>query len=67
MPVSEDFLEEHAVDLVVHGDDLGDDELRDRYSVPIAQGRFAAVPYTRVVEGEPASTTEIIRRVERRF
>jgi len=25
------------------------------------------VPYTRVVEGEPASTTEIIRRVERRF
>jgi cytidyltransferase-like protein len=63
MPVSEAFLVEHAVDLVVHGDDLSDDELRHWYSVPIAQGRFAVVPYTSLVAGEPVSTSEIIRRV----
>ena len=66
MPVSEAFLEQHAVDLVVHGDDLSDEELRHWYSVPIAQGRFAVVPYTSLVGGEPVSTSEIIRRVEGR-
>ena len=66
MPVSEAFLEQHAVDLVVHGDDLSDEELRYWYSVPIAQGRFAVVPYTSLVGGEPVSTSEIIRRVEGR-
>jgi cytidyltransferase-like protein len=64
MPVSEAFLAEQAVDLVVHGDDLGDEDLRYWYSVPIAQGRFAVVPYTKLVGGEPVSTSAIIRRVE---
>jgi cytidyltransferase-like protein len=53
MPVSEAFLEQHAVDLVVHGDDLSDEELGRWYAVPIAQGRFAVVPYTSLVGGEP--------------
>lgn len=66
MPVTEAFLEEHAVDLVVHGDDLDDDELGYWYAAPIAQGRFAVVPYTTEVGGEPVSTSEIIRRVEGR-
>jgi len=66
MPVSEAFLEEHAVDLVVHGDDLGDEDLRYWYAAPIAQGRFAVVPYTSLAGGEAVSTSEIIRRVERR-
>ncbi len=66
MPVTEVFLETHAVDLVVHGDDLSDEELRHWYSAPIARGRFAVVPYTSQVEGEPVSTSEIIRRVEGR-
>ncbi len=64
MPVTEAFLETHAVDLVVHGDDLSGEELQYWYSVPIAQGRFAVVPYTSLVGGEPVSTSEIIRRVE---
>ncbi len=64
MPVTGAFLDQHAVDLVVHGDDLGDEELGYWYSVPIEQGRFAVVPYTSLVEGEPVSTSEIIRRVE---
>ncbi len=66
MPVSEAFLDEHAVDLVVHGDDLSEEELHRWYSVPIAQGRFAVVGYTSLVGGEPVSTSEIIRRVEER-
>ena len=65
MPVTEAFLETHAVDLVVHGDDLSDEDLHYWYSAPIAAGRFAVVPYTSLVEGEPVSTSEIIRRVER--
>ena len=28
MPVTEEFLDEHAVDLVVHGDDLDEERLR---------------------------------------
>ena len=66
MPVTEAFLAEHAVDLVVHGDDLSDEELRHWYAVPIAQGCFAVVPYTSQVAGEPVSTSQIIRRVEER-
>ncbi len=64
MPVTEAFLEEHAIDLVVHGDDLADEDLRYWYGAPMSLGRFAIVPYTRVVDGEPVSTSDIIRRVE---
>jgi glycerol-3-phosphate cytidylyltransferase-like family protein len=64
MPVTEAFLEEHAVDLVVLGDDLGDDDLRYWYGAAMSPGRFAVVPYTRMVDGRPVSTSDIIRRVE---
>jgi glycerol-3-phosphate cytidylyltransferase-like family protein len=66
MPVTEAFLDEHAVYFVVHGDDLGDEELRHWYAAPIARGRFAVVPYTSEVGGEPVSTSRIIQRVEER-
>jgi hypothetical protein len=52
------------LDPVVHGDDLSD----DRVPVLLLSGDrgscFAVVPYTSLVEGEPVSTSEIIRRVE---
>lgn len=47
--VTRDWIERHAIDLVVHGDDF--------YSVPIDMGIFRTVPYTRGI-----STSEIIRR-----
>ena len=58
-PLSVDraWIEEHSIDLVVHGDDFTQEQLERFYGVPIEMGVFRAVPYT-----EGISTTEIIRR-----
>ena len=56
--VTEDFLEEHAITTVVHGDDLTADGARSIYGPAVAAGRFVAVPRT-----DGISTTEVIRRV----
>ena len=55
--VTRDWIELHAIDLVVHGDDFSDEQLDYFYSVPINMGIFRTVPYTRGI-----STGEIIRR-----
>lgn len=53
------FLEKHKIDIVIHGDDMSDDQLRYWYSVPIEMGIFRKVKYTSGI-----STTNIIRRVD---
>jgi cytidyltransferase-like protein len=58
MPFDETFLDAHAIDLVVHGDDMADEGRRYWYGAAIERGIFAVVPYTREV-----STTELLRRV----
>lgn len=63
VPVTGEFLDGIGADLVVHGDDMDDEELDHWYGAAIASGRFATVPYTREVEGAPLSTTELLRRV----
>lgn len=57
LQVSSEWLEKHNVDLVVHGDDMAEEQLRALYDIPMEMGILRTVPYT-----ESISTTEIIRR-----
>jgi cytidyltransferase-like protein len=62
MPVDEAFLDAHGIDLVVHGDDMAEEDLAHWYAAPRARGIFAVVPYTREIDGAAVSTSELIRR-----
>jgi len=57
-PVTEAFLREHAIDLVVHGDDFDEAQIRHWYAVPLEMGILRMVPYTPEI-----STTRLIRRI----
>ena len=57
--VTRDWIERHAIDVVVRGDDLSDEQTDYFYRVPIDIGIFRTVPYTRGI-----STSEIIRRCQ---
>ena len=52
-----DFIAEHHIDLVVHGDDYSEQELRFSHIVPIEMRIFRTIPYTHGI-----STSEIILR-----
>ncbi len=52
------WIEKHSIDLVVHGDDYSEEQLKETHSVPIEMGILRTVPYTLGI-----STTEIIRRI----
>ena len=56
--VDRTWIETHDINLVVHGDDMSQEQLKHFYSAPIEMGIFRTVQYTRGV-----STSEIIRRV----
>ena len=58
---TKEWIKEHKIDLVVHGDDFDEKTLKDQYSVPLELGIMRIVPYTKGV-----STTEIIQRVNGR-
>lgn len=58
--LTDEFLDAHRIDLVVHGDD---DRQERFFAAPIARGIMRYVPYTQ--EGPlAASTTKIIRRIQ---
>ena len=56
--VTEDFLAEHRITTVVHGDDLSTSAAGSIYGPAVASGRFVRVPRTGDI-----STTQVIRRV----
>lgn len=56
--ITKEFIEEHDIDLVIHGDDMCQEQLSYFYSVPIQMGIFKTVPYTTTV-----STTDILDRI----
>ena len=56
--ITEEFLGQYSIDVVVHGDDIDDASLQHSYGVPLALGIMHLVPYSTVV-----STTEIIHRI----
>ena len=56
--VTAEYMEEHGIDLVVHGDDQLPEASRASYGAAMDQGKFKTVPYTAEI-----STSGIIRRV----
>jgi len=58
--VTQEWIEEHELDLVVHGDDLDDELLGTMYGIPRDLGILTLVPYANGI-----STTEIMERVRR--
>ena len=59
LQIDSEWLEKYNIDLVVHGDDMSDEQLKYLYGTPISIGIFRTVPYTKGI-----STTEIIRRCQ---
>ncbi len=59
--VTREWIEEYAIDLVVHGNDLDEKTLGMMYGIPRDLGILELVPYANGV-----STTEIMERVRRR-
>jgi cytidyltransferase-like protein len=55
------WIRRHNIDLVVHGDDLGEETLELMYGVPRELGILRLVPYTAGI-----STSEIIERIRDR-
>lgn len=56
-----EFLREHNIDFVAHGDDYSPDQIREFYAEPIDNGMFQVVPYTKGI-----STTDLIHRCQQR-
>ncbi len=56
--VTQDFLDEHRITTVVHGDDVGLDVAEIVYGPAVAAGSFVFVPRT-----SDLSTTQVIQRV----
>jgi len=57
LKITKEFLEEYKIDLVVHGDDISGEVLK-QHEVPIKMGILKIVSYTKGV-----STTELIDKV----
>ena len=58
--IDSDFIAQHQIDLVVHGDDYSEQELQFSHSVPIEMRIFRTIPYTHGI-----STSEIILRCKK--
>lgn len=59
---SKEWLLDHKIDLVVHGDDFSQSLLLDQYGSSIDLGIFRMVPYSKGI-----STTQIIQRIVNRL
>jgi cytidyltransferase-like protein len=59
LEITQEWIDTHKIDLIMHGDDV-DPAVRDRwYGVPIELGIYQSVGYT-----EGISTTELISRIK---
>lgn len=57
MAITNEFIDAHAIDLVMHGDDFDQGKIEKYYAAALQRGIFATFPY------EPSiSTTDILRR-----
>lgn len=59
--VTDEWLDVHHIDLVVHGDNVPRSTLSEWYEAPIRRGMFTTIPSTPNI-----STTELLRRVDHR-
>jgi len=58
---TEEFIKEHNIDIIVHGDDYTQEQVRSYYGAAVELGIYRTVPYTKGI-----STSEIIRRIRSR-
>ena len=59
--ITTNFLDQHDISLVVHGDDISQDTIDDVFGAVAATGKLRLVNYTPGI-----STTDLIRRVHER-
>jgi len=59
--ITEEFLNKHSLDIVVHGDDISEEVAR-QHVIPVAKGIVEYLPRT-----EGTSTTNIIERIKERI
>lgn len=59
LKVTQEWIEEHNIDLVVHGDDFEESKIAYYYEAPIAMSIFRTVPYTKGI-----STSQLITRIK---
>ena len=57
--ITEEFMEEHKIDLVVHAHNEGDTNYDFMYKVPMSIGKFKRIDYTPGI-----STTGIIHKIQ---
>lgn len=62
LAITRDFINEHSIDVVVHGNDAQGSTLNEWFRDPIEMGIYVSVPYT-----DGISTTEIINRIGKHF
>ncbi len=62
LKLTKEWLQEHHIDLVIHGDDFDPEMLEYWYAVPIEMGIFKTVPYTAGI-----STSTLIHRILERY
>ncbi len=58
LTINRAWIEQHDIDLIVHGDDLSSEMEKLWYKTPIEMGIYRSVSYTRGI-----STTDIIARI----
>jgi len=56
--LTEEFMNEHNIDLVVHAHEEEDTQYDEMYAVPMRLGKFKRLDYTKSI-----STTEIMQRI----
>jgi glycerol-3-phosphate cytidylyltransferase len=56
--ITEEYIKEHKIDLVIHGDDFSSATCNEFYGVPLRLGIFQSIPYTQGI-----STTDLIQRI----
>lgn len=62
LTITKKWLQDHRIDLVVHGDDFNPELLERLYRVPMEMGIFRTVPYTPGV-----STSDLLARMRKRM
>ena len=59
LEITREWIEQHNIDVILHGDDVSPETRNTWYAVPIKMGIYKSVGYT-----EGISTTELISRIE---
>ena len=59
MPITDNFIKEQNIDLIIHGDDISKESENYWYKIPILMNIYKTVPYT-----ESISSSKIIEKIK---